>query len=139
MDAVDSLKHDSRTAHIPVHIISGHENNKRGFALGAVTCIPKESSRDSLDQILSVVERSMERRKKTLLLIAENDVRSSDIHNLLAGDDLEIIDVPDLPAAEAVLRTQRVDGVVLDWVLPEAAGIEFIERIQASRFCWSRR
>ena len=34
----------------------------------------------------------MERRKKTLLLIAENDVRASDIRNLLAGDDLEIIE-----------------------------------------------
>ncbi len=129
---LDSLKHDSRTAHIPVHIISGHENNRRGFALGAVTCIPKDSSHDSLEAVLDVVDRSMERRQKSLLLIAENGVRSADIRQLLAGPDLEILDVPDLAAAERVLAARRVDGVVLDWVLPESAGIDFIEKIQAS-------
>ena len=59
-------------------------------------------------------------------------MRAADIHNLLGGDDLEIIDVPDLKAANQVLKARRVDGVVLDWVLPESEGIEFIERIQAS-------
>ncbi len=129
---LDSLKHEPRTAHIPVHVISGHENNKRGFALGAVTCIPKDVSQESLEGILAAVERSMDRRKKQLLLIAENDVRAADIRNLLAGDDLEIIDVPDLAAADGVLKTRAVDGVVLDWVLPDSAGIEFIEKIQAA-------
>ena len=76
----------------------------------------------------------MERRKKLLLLIAENDVRAADIRNLLAGDDLEIVDVPDLmAAARPVLRSRGAwTAIVLDWVLPESAGIEFIERIQAS-------
>ena len=96
---LDSLKHDARTAHIPVHIISGHENNRRGFALGAVTCIPKDASHDALEEVLRAVERSLEVRKKSLLLIAENDVRAADIRNLLGGEDLEIVDVPDLKAA----------------------------------------
>ncbi len=129
---LDSLKHDARTAHIPVHVISGHENNKRGFALGAVTCVPKDVSQESLEGAFAAVERSMEARKKKLLLIAENEVRSADIRNLLAGGDLEIIDVPDLNAASEVLQSTQLDAVVLDWVLPESGGIEFIEKIQAS-------
>ena len=40
--------------------------------------------------------------------------------------------MPDLRAANQVLKARRVDGVVLDWVLPESEGIEFIEKIQAS-------
>src|SRR5262249_30334439 len=121
---LDCLKHDPRTAHIPVHILSGHEYNQRGFALGAVTCVPKDVSQQSLDRVLAAVERSMELRKKTLLLIAENGVRAADIRNLLAGADLEIIDAADLPTAAGVLRERKVDAVVLDWVLPESAGIE---------------
>ncbi len=128
---LDSLKHDPRTAHIPVHIISGHENNRRGFALGAVTCIPKDVTQESIEEIIGVVDSRMAARKKALLLIAENNVRSADIRNLLAGDDLEIIDVPDLAAAEAVLKERQVDGIVLDWVLPDSAGIEFVEKIQS--------
>ena len=127
---LDRLKHDSRTAHIPVHILSGHENNKRGFALGAMTCMPKDASQDSQGGIFDVIQRSMERRKKTLVLVAENEVRTADISHLLAGDDLEILHVPDLSAARTIVDSQPVDAIVLDCV-PEAPGLEFIESVQA--------
>ena len=128
---LDRLKHDSLTAHIPVHIISGHENNKRGFALGAMTCILKDVSQESVEEIFPVIERSMAKDKKVLLLIAESDVRTADICHLLAGDDLEIVDVPTLAEATDIVESRRVDGIVLDWVLPEAPGITFIELVQS--------
>jgi len=128
---LDQLKHDARTAHIPVHIISGHENNKRGFALGAMSCLQKDVTKESLEEIFEVIQRSMEPHKKTLLLIAESDVRKADIHSLLAGDDLEIVDAPDLGSAVQLLSSSRVDGIVLDWVLPDATGIEFIDSVQS--------
>ena len=127
---LDRLKHDSRTAHIPVHILSGHENNKRGFALGAMTCMPKDGSRESQDAIFEVIQRSMDRRKKTLVVVAENEVRAADISNLLFGDDLEIVHVADLPAATETVNSKRVDAIVLDCV-PEASGVEFIESVQS--------
>src|SRR5262249_7769470 len=34
---LDRLKHDPATRHIPVHVISGDENRRRGLALGALT------------------------------------------------------------------------------------------------------
>ncbi|MCU1335096.1 MAG: sensor hybrid histidine kinase [Bryobacterales bacterium] len=127
---LDRLKHDARTAHIPVHILSGHENNKRGFAVGAMTCMPKDAGQESLDAIFNVIQRSMERRDKTLVLVAENEVRTADISNLLSGDDLEIVHVPDLTAATNIVNSRPVDAIVLDCV-PDAAGIEFIESVQS--------
>ena len=38
---LDRLKHDPATRHIPVHIISGDENRRRGLALGAMTYLEK--------------------------------------------------------------------------------------------------
>ena len=38
---LDRLKHDPLTRHIPVHIISGDENRRRGLALGAMTYVEK--------------------------------------------------------------------------------------------------
>jgi HAMP domain-containing protein/CheY-like chemotaxis protein/signal transduction histidine kinase len=128
---LDRLKHDARTAHIPVHVISGHENNRRGFALGAMSCLEKAVTKESLEEVFDVVQHSMLERTKTLLLIAENEVRTTDIRNLLAGGDLEIIDVADLSAAAEVVDSRQVDGIILDWVLPDAAGIEFIESVQS--------
>jgi CheY-like chemotaxis protein len=134
---LDRLKHDPQTAHIPVHVISGHENNTRGFALGAATCIPKDAKEDSLEKIFAAIGRSMETGGKTLLLIAENDVRRADISNLLAGGDLEILKAADLAAAREALASRPVDGIVLDWVLQEEMGIElaieFIAEVQSKR------
>ena len=48
---LDRLKHDPQTAHIPVHVISGHENNRRGFALGAMSCLQKDVSKESLEEV----------------------------------------------------------------------------------------
>jgi HAMP domain-containing protein/CheY-like chemotaxis protein/signal transduction histidine kinase len=128
---LDRLKHDSATAHIPVHIVSGHENNKRGFALGAMSCMQKDVSKESLEEVFNVIAGSMESRKKTLLLVAENEVRTSDIRTLLAGDDIEIVEASNLPDATQIVSSRRVDGIVLDWVWPETAGIEFIESVQS--------
>ena len=127
---LDRLKHDVQTAHIPVHIISGHENSRRGFMLGACSCIPKDVTQESLKDVFSAVEVSMATGKKNLLLIAENDVRRVDIRTLLAGTDLDIVDCEDLAEAKKVLASRDVDGIVLDWV-PEAASIEFIESVQS--------
>ena len=39
---LDRLKHDPVTRHVPVHIITGDENRRRGLALGAMTYLEKE-------------------------------------------------------------------------------------------------
>jgi HAMP domain-containing protein/CheY-like chemotaxis protein len=128
---LDRLKHDTRTASIPVHVISGHENNRRGFALGAVSCLQKAMTRDELQEAFGLIERSMSHPKQVLLLIAENNVRATDIRDLLSGDDIEIVDVPSLEAASEVLEARTVDGIVLDWILPDSEGIQFIETVQS--------
>jgi HAMP domain-containing protein/CheY-like chemotaxis protein/signal transduction histidine kinase len=128
---LDRLKHDPVTAHIPVHIVSGHENNRRGFALGAMSCLQKALTHESLNEAFNLVARSMEPRRRRLLLIGENDVRTADIHNLLKGDDVEILDAPAPAAALDLIEQEPVDGIVLDW-LPGAAGIEFIEGLQST-------
>ncbi|MGH9583406.1 MAG: response regulator, partial [Bryobacteraceae bacterium] len=128
---LDRLKHDPATAHIPVHIVSAHEESRRGFALGAMTCLQKTAGEEALEETFSAVQRSMEPRKRTLLLIAENEVRKHDIHHLVGGQDLEILDAAGLWEAMEIFERRDIDGIVLDWVLPEKTGLDFIETVQA--------
>ena len=125
------MKHEPQTAHIPVHVISGHENNRRGFALGATSCLQKAVSKESLEEVYEAIGRSMKQSRKTVLLIAENDVRAHDIRSLIAGDDVDIHEAANLEAGEQFLASDHVDVIVLDWVLPDEHGIEFIERVQS--------
>jgi len=127
---LDRLKHDPATSHIPVHVLSGHEENRRGFALGAMSCVPKGSGKESLEEAFEIIHHSMEPRTRRLLLIAENEVRRADIQDLVAGDDVEIVNVPDITTAMEVIERQYLDAIVLDWVAPDGTGIEFIQSVQ---------
>jgi CheY-like chemotaxis protein len=92
--------------------------------------MPKDAGQESLEPIFDVIQRSMERRTKTLVLVAENEVRTADISHLLSGDDLEILHVSDLTSAAAIVNSRAVDAIVLDCVA-EAPGVEFIESVQS--------
>ena len=62
---LDRLKHDAATRHIPVHIISGDENRRRGLALGAMTYLEKTVSKEGLEEAFGIIRGSAERRTKT--------------------------------------------------------------------------
>ncbi len=64
---LDRLKHDPATRHIPVHIISGDENRRRGLALGAMTYLEKSVTKDSLAEAFATIEHSAQKRVKKLL------------------------------------------------------------------------
>ena len=66
---LDRLKHDPATRHIPVHIISGDENRRRGLALGAMTYLEKSVTNESLAEAFATIEHSVQKRMKKLLLV----------------------------------------------------------------------
>ena len=66
---LDRLKHDPATRHIPVHIISGDENRRRGLALGAMSYLEKAVANDSLVEAFAAIEESAQKRVKKLLVV----------------------------------------------------------------------
>ncbi len=128
---LDRLKHDPAIAHLPVHVVSGHEESRRGFALGAASCLQKALTKENLEEAFEVIRQSMQPRIKKLILISDNDVRRADIHDLIGGPDIETIDVPDPAGAMEIVNREHIDAIVLDWVLPEATGLDFIEAVQS--------
>ena len=71
---LDRLKHDPATRHIPVHIISGDENRRRGLALGAMTYLEKSVTNDLLAEAFAAIEHSVQRRIKKLLLVCADEM-----------------------------------------------------------------
>ena len=75
---LDRLKHDPATRHIPVHIISGDEDRRRGLALGAMTYLEKAVSNESLVEAFATIEESAQKRVKKLLVVcADEGIRES--------------------------------------------------------------
>ncbi|HLK47042.1 MAG TPA: HAMP domain-containing protein [Bryobacteraceae bacterium] len=127
---LDRLKHDPATRHIPVHVITGDENSRRGLALGAMTYLEKSVTKDNLSAAFETIHHSLEPRTRKLLLVsAENDL-CANCHESLGGRDVNILVVGSGGEALAVLKQQYVDGIVLDLRLPDIAAVQLAEEIQ---------
>ena len=90
---LDRLKHDPATRHIPVHVISGDENRRRGLALGAMTYLEKSITKDNLSAAFDTIHHSLQRRTKKLLIVAGEEARQAEWRELLGGSDVEILAV----------------------------------------------
>ena len=82
---LDRLKHDPVTRHIPVHVITGDENRRRGLALGAMSYLEKSVTKDNLTAAFDAIHHSLERRTRKLLIVAESDYRRSHWQEALGG------------------------------------------------------
>jgi len=127
---LDRLKHDSVTRHIPVHVITGDENRRRGLALGAMTYLEKSMTKDNLILAFETIHHSLEPRTKKLLVItAEGDLRDH-CAGTLGGSDIEITTVGSGGEALAVVKQQYLDGIVLDLRLEDIPALQLAEEIQ---------
>ncbi len=148
---LDRLKHDPATRHIPVHIISGDENRRRGLALGAMTYLEKAAANDSLAEAFTRIEQSTRKRVKKMLVVCADPEQRAAMANMLGGPDLEISGAATGGEALAVARQQFLDGIAIHADLEDIAPLQLLAEIQenildgpnpppaillADRACW---
>jgi DNA-binding NtrC family response regulator len=73
----------------------------------------------------------MGRMARPVILVVDDDPGVRESFRLMLEDHYEVLDAGDGAAALEVLRVTQVDLVLLDIRLPEADGIEVLERIKA--------
>ncbi|MBZ5606167.1 MAG: response regulator, partial [Acidobacteriia bacterium] len=128
---LDRLKHDPATRHIPVHVISGDENRRRGLALGAMTYFEKATANDLLPDAFYRIEQSSRKRIKKLMLVSSEPDVLVDMTRSLAGSDVEIVSA--CAAADAIETVKRefLDGIVIHLELANTGALELAEEIQS--------
>jgi CheY-like chemotaxis protein/two-component sensor histidine kinase len=128
---LDRLKHDPATRHIPVHVISGDENRRRGLALGAMTYLEKSITTDNLNAAFDTIHQSLRPRTRKLLVVAGEEARLATWRELLGGNGVQILAVGSGGEALAITKQQYLDGVVIDLRLPDIPAMQLAEEIQA--------
>jgi len=127
---LDHLKHDPVTRHIPIHVISSVETPREGFTLGAMTCIQKTPEQESFASVFPIVERSLEPRKKKLLIVAGSERMRTAISEFLGAPDLDLLSASSPEDAGIIASENALDGVVLDWAVSQVDGLDLIECMQ---------
>jgi HAMP domain-containing protein/CheY-like chemotaxis protein len=130
---LERLKHDPRTRHIPVHLISAAEDDARPRALkqGALAFLQKPASPESLHDALGTVKNFLDRRVKSLLIVEDNEVQRAAICELIGDADVETTAVGTAEDALRVLRERHFDCMVVDLGLPDMMGLDLINMIKS--------
>jgi hypothetical protein len=124
---LDQLKHDPDTRHIPVHVISASDEERRGLECGAIAFLQKPVEADALEEALSHIRTVVERRVKRLLIVEDDEVQRKALVELIGGGDVQVTAVDSGEAALAALGEQAFDCMVLDLRLPGMTGVELIK------------
>ncbi|MEO7652426.1 MAG: response regulator, partial [Bryobacteraceae bacterium] len=127
---LDRLKHDPATRHIPIHVISGDEDRRRGLALGAISYLEKSLGKDSLADSFAGIGRYLERRVKRLAVVGEDEERNRRIAGCVQGADIVTISLATAGEALATARQEYLDGIIVDGRLAGIGPIHFVEELQ---------
>jgi CheY-like chemotaxis protein len=95
-----------------------------------MTCLGKAAGKHLLDQIFPRIEESIQKGKRTLLILCGSEPMREEIQTFLSLPDCEFLHASGEAEAQRLLLEKRVDGIVLDWAVSELGGMGFIETMQ---------
>lgn len=127
---LDRIKHDAKIRHIPVHIVSADDVSQRSLKQGAVSCLQKPLTDDSLKSIFVHIDAFQKQKHKQLLVVEDNEKQRSAIIDLIGNGDVHVTAVATAKEARAALKKQVFHCMVLDLILPDEGGLSLIESIK---------
>jgi signal transduction histidine kinase/DNA-binding response OmpR family regulator/CHASE3 domain sensor protein len=128
---LDLLKHDASTRHIPVHVISVEDERARSLLhQGAVSFLRKPVTREALEEALSNAMEFAHLAVRQLLVVEDDPQQRSSIVELIGNSDVHTTAVATAQEALLALETTRFDCLVVDLILPDQNGSEFIKEVQ---------
>ncbi|MGH8043959.1 MAG: response regulator, partial [Stenotrophomonas sp.] len=129
LSVLDVLKHDMRTRHIPIHVVSAMDHSRKALSLGAVGYLGKPTTREELAGVLLSLERRLSLRPRLVLVVEDDAVQLDAVRELLALADVETIGARSASECLQMLAQHTFDCMVLDLTLPDASGFELLEML----------
>jgi HAMP domain-containing protein/signal transduction histidine kinase/CheY-like chemotaxis protein len=129
---LDLFKIDMNFRHIPVHLISGEENRLLAMQRGARSFHLKPLKSEAISVLFSDIEDFSLRKQKRLLIVEDNKFEAEKIAEFLENGDTVAIDIAHTPKqAIDYLSKVSYDCILVDYMMPEVSGMEFIVEINS--------
>ena len=122
-----AIKGDPDLADIPVVLVTIEEDRQRGYALGATEYLVKPVDRrrlvDSLRNLCGVTGGR-------ILVVEDDDATRATVRQMLTRDGWVVTEASNGRDALARLEAGRPDAIVLDLMMPEMDGFEFVAHLR---------
>ncbi|HEY9678523.1 MAG TPA: HAMP domain-containing protein [Drouetiella sp.] len=127
---LDRLKHDAKTRHIPVNVISASGQKQRGFKQGAIGYFEKPVTKEAINEAMNAIKSFIERPAKNLLVVEDDETQRNSIVELIGNGDVETTAVASGQEAIDLLKESHFDCMVIDLGLPDMTGYDLIRKVQ---------
>jgi len=127
-----AIKGDPELADIPVILMTIVDEKNRGYSLGATDYMVKPVDRQRLSGVLRNICGAVGRQ---VLLVDDDDMMRRGMRLALEQDGWQVSEVENGRVALARLAETRPDVIVLDLMMPEMDGFEFLVEMR-SRAEW---
>ncbi|MET0791175.1 MAG: response regulator, partial [Polyangiaceae bacterium] len=128
LTALDRLKQNGATRHIPIHVMSVEDYSRMALSMGAAGYLFKPIQREDLVTALTQMKERFSRMRR-LLVVEDDAVQREAVTQLLSSQEVEIVAVATVAEAERQLAAGAFDCVVTDLSLPDASGYTLLERM----------
>lgn len=130
------LKESPETANIPIIIVSIVDQQKVGFALGAADYLVKPVDKTLLVKTIRKYTRPYKNKESVILLVDDDPVTLELLETTLRSAGYRTHAAPSGKSALDFLGRTRVDGILLDLLMPEMDGFEVLRHLKKdSRLC----
>ena len=131
-EVLKKLKADEELKSIPVHIMTGTENEELGKELGAVEFLRKPISSTQLHNVFAKINSETSQSLKKILIIEDNAIQNNSVKMLLENRELSCIQA--LSGSEAIdfLENEDFDMIILDLSLPDITGYDLLKKIRGN-------
>jgi signal transduction histidine kinase/CheY-like chemotaxis protein/CHASE3 domain sensor protein len=131
LSVLDRLKHDARTRHIPVHVVSASDYSQTALELGAVGYMLKPVKREELVKALKQLETRLAQRMRRVLVVEDDPIQRDSLRGLLSSHEVETVGTGTAAECLELLRDSTFDCMVLDLSLPDASGYSLLETLSS--------
>jgi CheY-like chemotaxis protein len=123
-----ALKADAETSNIPVIMLTMVDDRKRGSMLGASDYATKPVDREGLTRILK--KYSSPSQQRSVLLIEDDIVARRVAHEHLSKEGWDVTEAANGIDALECMEREVPSLIVLDLMMPEMNGFDFVARVQ---------
>lgn len=126
---LDQLKMNSKTRHIPVHVISSSDFSKSALEMGAIGYMLKPVQREQLQTAFSNLTSLMSQKEKNVLVVEDDAVQRQHIVGLISDAYVKVEAVETATDALKKLSEKTYDCMIMDLSLPDLSGYELLAKL----------
>jgi CheY-like chemotaxis protein len=127
---LSALKADPQLAQIPVVMMSLLENRALGQALGAAASLSKPLQRAELGSLLATIRAGASQGPAHLLVVEDQPTNAELLRRVLEREGWMVNCVANGREALAAVAQVRPALILLDLMMPEMDGLEFLEQLR---------